>query len=165
MLRIIPLLALWVLPACADPTPTCASGQPVAVFDFPSELITAQHFEVNGQESLETVTFSAPAMQVELRQSGCETVVQDYTFTVPKANAYFTGQPAESAGMFFYFLGGLSRSLAHYQAFGDAVNARAAVLTPGRETELVPGMQIKVDRLSTGDELIYRIVLRQVALK
>ena len=77
MLRFIPLIALWMLAACTGDTPTCAAGRPVAIFDFPSELITAQNFQVTGQESVETVTFNAPAMQVELRQSGCETVVKD----------------------------------------------------------------------------------------
>ena len=165
MIRLFMGFGLTFLFACAPTPPACTSGQPVAIFGIEDELIDGQSFEVEGQESLETVRFEGGQVLLELRQSGCEAVTQDYTFTLPHSHPAVGGGAGTTAATLFYFLGGIGPRLAQYQAFGDAVNAKAAELTDGREVELVPGMLIKVNQLTANGEVIQRVVLRQVPME
>ena len=154
-------LFLLVCLSCTSDTPDCSAGQPVAIFAGAGVPVSAQQFEVNGQTSLESVEFAAERVRLELQQSGCDAVVQDYTFTLPPDHELARGNVAESTGRLFYFLASGGPQLAQYQAFGEAIQAKGDALQADREVELVPGMFIRVNRLVSGDELIQRVRLRQ----
>ena len=162
-----PIAGLFVLAslvACTGQPPACETGQPVPIFDTRYPAVVEQAFEVAGQNSLETVRIDTwQGVDLELRQSGCEAVTQEYTFTLPADHPTVGGGAGSTAANLFYMLGGIDRQLAHFQAFGDAMNDKRTELLDGKEVELVPGMRIKVDQLQAGEEIIQRVVLRQTA--
>jgi len=59
----------------------CKYGQPVAVFSESLAQIEEQSFEVNGQKGVEIVKFK-DGKYLELYQSGCNDIRQEYRFTI-----------------------------------------------------------------------------------
>lgn len=62
-------------------TQKCKYGKPVAIFSESLEQVEKQSFELNGQKGLETVQFTN-GKYLELYQSGCNDIRQEYRFTL-----------------------------------------------------------------------------------
>ena len=155
------VLGLWSL-ACGpnEDAESCPGGRPVAVFGPELAGLSGHRFSAEGQRSSELIRTS-DGWQLELRQSGCENIVQDYTFILPAADTLTALGGGAAAAPLFYRLGALGPDLLAYQDFARALEARRSELTDGREVTLVPGMRARVDRIGGAEEVIYRVVLRQ----
>ncbi len=63
------------------PKSDCKYGAPVAIFSEKLEQVKSQAFESTGQKGVETVEF-ADGKLLELFQSGCNEIRQEYRFTI-----------------------------------------------------------------------------------
>lgn len=104
----------------------CQYNTPVAVFaDIPT--MTNHQFAANGQSSKESVTVTPLAMDIELYQSGCNTLEQEFRFildgTMPK------GMPptvcAKELASIFYSLSQLDAKLMNFEGFAQAFTQAA----------------------------------------
>lgn len=104
----------------------CQYNTPVAVFEDIAAL-TNHQFEANGQSSKESVTVPPLAMEIELYQSGCNTLEQEFRFildgTMPK------GMPpsvcAKELASIFYSLSQLDAKLMNFEGFAQAFTQAA----------------------------------------
>ncbi|RMG85377.1 MAG: hypothetical protein D6714_06065 [Bacteroidetes bacterium] len=157
------LFFAWALSGCGDGTEkeTCKTGKPVAVFSDALAGIERHDFTVNGNNSVETVTFSN-GVRLELSQSGCETLTQEFRFYITGYKP--TDDPKEWIDLAiaqFDFLGGLDPELAHFSSWAAALRQARDNMHTAVGYELAPGRWVKIDRIVSGPEIILRITLSQ----
>jgi len=114
--------------ACSSPTSKCTLGAPTAIFNQELQQVTKHHFTVHGQDGTENVEFNN-GRSLEVLQKGCETVSQEFRFTIPgKASdtgaPFWIGQAAES----FHFLALLADQYLIYHQYAQVLEQNAADL-------------------------------------
>ncbi len=79
------LLVLFALFSSCNSTPECKYDPPTPLFDAGNPAVKTQQFSLNEMSSSETVSFNND-LKLELLQSGCDKLAQEYRFEIPVAD-------------------------------------------------------------------------------
>jgi hypothetical protein len=160
---LLPFSLMAVLFSCGESgnESKCEVGDPVAIFkgDYPSVL--NQNFSLTGSNSVETVEFEN-GIKLELSQSGCEQLTQEFRFTIPgDQSSLDDGMWVDFAIQLFNYMGGIDIAFADFSFWGEAIKQIKPQLNVGVPFELAPGRWIKIDKVKSSDYSILLVTLSQ----
>lgn len=158
--RLVLLAGACGLFACDTPkTSACLAGEPRAIFEPTDSTVVSQDFESLGQSSFETVAFGN-GLLLALRQSGCDTLVQDFTLVHDSLSvAYGDFLPQASAA--FYQLATLAPRLQGFSEYGRLLSSVPATEPEGAPVDLAPGLTVRISGLPTPARPSWRVRFTQ----
>lgn len=156
------LLVISSLFSCAEPGPACRLGDPVAIFNESLEDVQTHRFSHEGRNAEEYVSFSN-GLNVEIHQSGCEQVRQEFRFQLPERgpDASDTETWARAASNMYFFLGSQGIEYQVFQEWGGIIDQQAAQFVRGEPREVHPGFWVEIDPVQTETSTMLRVVLAQ----
>ena len=123
--------------------------------------VVEHHFERRGQESVEEIAL-ANGVRIELYQSGCDLIRQEFRFLAPVPAGEVSGQDLfREAAEHFRKMSGLSPVWAPFARWADAIEAVAAKGRPGVPVELPGHIRLRVEDYHMGPEWWLVVVLEQ----
>ncbi|RME34645.1 MAG: hypothetical protein D6794_10320 [Deltaproteobacteria bacterium] len=139
----------------------CPAGTPMPIGSDTMAAVVAHHFERHGQESVEEFAL-VDGWRVELYQSGCDLIRQEFRFGAPDTVA---ARPAEElfavAAERFRKMAGLSPAWAPFSQWADAIESVATEARPGVPVELPGHIRLRVEDYHLGPEWWIVVVLEQ----
>ena len=138
----------------------CTAGLPEAVFSPEVEGVENHNFVLNGRQSTETFQFP-DGVKVEILQSGCEKVRQEYRFTFQSETLPDDASWLQAAGGWLTRLGALGPEYQVYLAWRDAIMQQGTNFKVGAPAEVGPGFLATIDRISGDSEQILIIILEE----
>lgn len=137
----------------------CKGGVPEPVFNERLPGIEEHRFESKGRNSSEFIQL-ADGTQVELLQSGCTELVQEFRFTLPQEALSPTMNHQDLAAAQFRKLAALGPNFQVFNAWGQAIVDQGEEFRLGATAEVGPGFSATVDQIQMGTEqlLIVRLV-------
>jgi len=126
----------------------CSKGQPTPIFSSELVDVISQKFELDGQNSLETIAFKN-GNKLELAQSGCEDVVQEFQFTIPSIQQKSETVNWVEAGIEqFRFLSGLDEKYTAFFMWGNAIEESKDQIAFNIPHQLGPGFFVTFNKVS-----------------
>ncbi len=159
------VLLLFVL-ACggaAEDRP-CTYGEPTAIFEGVEGLENHQ-FEGNGQESVEKVTVSDMNMSIELYQSGCDRIEQEYRILLNEP--YELNTPAKVCALHISNILGLiaeksPQQLGALQQWAEAIRADVERMEYNERVQLTNSdVYVQIDKTHQSNSAILSVVFSQ----
>ena len=139
----------------ADAPRECLGGEPRPIFRPSDSTVVAHDFRADGQASVETVAFGN-GLLLAFEQTGCDTLVRDFTLAHDSLAVAFPEVLAEVAGA-FYALSGLAPRLRGLGEYGRLLSSVPAGTPEGAPVDLAPGLTVRVSGLPTPNRPSWRI--------
>lgn len=137
----------------------CKYSIPTPVFSTSNKAIETTAFEVVDRKGIENVIFKNK-LKLELVQSGCNEVKQDFTFIVPMVNKSADQQFwLYQAEQLLRFLGNSDMSLVQFGEWSNVIKELIPEMYLGQEKEIQTGYFVTIDKIDGGEETIIKIVL------
>lgn len=135
--------------------------KPTPIFEKDLPHVAQYNFEVQGQESLESLLLDTEVL-LEIYQKVCETSLQEYKFTV---QGDFSQMPdsmwMKEAARQLVFLSTLSPKQRALKDWGDMIELRRPDMKLGENREVQPGFFVKIDRIVSPEKSALLIVFSQ----
>ncbi len=135
--------------------------KPTAIFEQGLPHIQQYNFEVQGQESMESLLLDTGTL-LEVYQNICEESLQEYKFTV---NGNFSNFPdslwLREASRQMVFLSSFSPKQKALKDWGDMIEQRRPEMRLGENREIQPGIFVKVDKIAGGDKGVLTLTFSQ----
>jgi len=129
----------------------CPLGQPTPIFSDSLSQVTDHQFELNGQSSLETISFKNGVV-LELNQSGCEEISQEFQFKLKeipnKANTLSWVQAGVEQ---FRFMSGLGEKYAPFFQWATSIDDQKEKFALNTPMELAPGFFVTFNKVPGND--------------
>jgi hypothetical protein len=138
----------------------CPYGAPQAVFPDSLEAVQHQTFELGQGRAIEEVIFRN-GKKLELIQSGCTTIRQEYRFPIdirgamPQTDEHWLRHAANE----MEFLAGLSPSHQPLGAWAQIIAAYATEAKVGESIEVEPGNSFQIDAIQSLEAPMVIVVL------
>jgi len=114
----------------------CKFGEPSAIFDNSNPEIETAIFEKKNGKGIETVQFKNQ-MGLELTQSGCQELVQDFAFRLPMTNPDADGQFwIEQGAQLMRYLGNLDPNLVQFSEWANVIKQAQSEMKLGEAKEI-----------------------------
>jgi len=137
----------------------CRFGEPTAIFNPENPALRSTDFQKNGRMGIETVQFNNELV-LELTQSGCQEVIQDFVFTLPMTNPSADGQYWIGQGeQLMRFLGNLSPDLIQFSEWANMIAQSAKEMKLGQAKEIQTGYFVTIDKIAGNAETIIKVTL------
>ena len=159
------IFALFTLhSACKTETSNntkCKFGDPVAIFSDTMKMVKKHHFEIKDKTGIEYIAL-ANGMLIEVEQSGCNTINQQFTFE-------FLGDFSKMDDAFwktlaiknFHLMSSFSPKLQPFTAWGDAIESVKDKLKLAEPIEIEKGTHIRIDKVLSADRAMLVVQLSQ----
>jgi hypothetical protein len=156
---------LWGLSVVLLSTTACREKKckykPTAIFEQGLPHVQQYNFEVQGQESMESLLLDTGTL-LEIYQNICDESVQEYKFTV---NGNFANFPdslwLREASRQMVFLSSFSPRQTALKDWGDMIEQRRTEMRLGENREVQPGIFVKVDKVASAEKGILVLTLGQ----
>lgn len=133
--------------------------KPAAIFEAGLPHVQQYNFEVQGQESLESLQLDTGVL-LEIGQKVCETSQQEYRFIVKGDHtAYADSLWLKEAARQFVFLSTLSPKQASLKAWADVIEEGRKEMKLGEEKMIQPGVYLRIDRIVNAEESTLQVLL------
>jgi hypothetical protein len=158
------VLVSWTLliMSCSENTPEkekCRYGEPTAIFNQQNSAIASTNFHKEGRAGIETVQFKNK-LSLELTQSGCQEIIQDFAFSLPMTNPEADGQFWISQGeQLMRFLGNTDPSLVQFSEWANMIAQSGSEMKLGQAKEIQTGYFITIDKIAGNAETIIKVTL------
>ena len=161
------ILSLCFLIACGDnseeTTETdaggCRFGEPVALFQDSLAVVDSVSFMQEGRSGRELVFFNN-RLQLELTQTGCETLKQEFAFTIPMTNPTADGAFWIAQGeQLMRFLGNIDKDLVQFNEWANVIAQNMREMKLGEAKEVQTGYFVTVDKIESGEETVVQVIL------
>lgn len=153
------LLLGW---ACTSspPAPKCPY-RPEPIFSSNLPHVLKYHFERQGTQSIESLLLDTQ-VYLEIFQEVCRDTRQEFRFTVKgDFSRYVDSLWLKEVVRQLTFLSTFSPQQAPLKAWADAIEAVRPGMRLGEDTELQPGIFIRVDRILSPEQSTLLVVLAQ----
>ncbi|HND89912.1 MAG TPA: hypothetical protein PK971_16385 [Saprospiraceae bacterium] len=158
-LRFLPFL-IAALAGCQSGPQTC-KYKPSAVFEAHQPGVKAYNFEVQGQQSLESVLLETGTL-LEIHQQVCDQTRQEYRFIV---KGDFSGIADSSwmkeATRELVYLSTLSPKQHALRAWADIIETNRATMRLGEDKVVQPGISVRVDKVLSPEQGTLLVVFSQ----
>ncbi len=159
------ILLSWTLLiiSCAGDTASkkeeCRFGEPTAIFSNQNPEIASTSFKIEGRTGIETVQFKNQ-LSLELTQSGCQEVIQDFAFSLPMTNPEADGQFWIQQGeQLMRFMGNTDPSLMQFSEWANMIAQSGKEMKLGEAKEIQTGYFVTVDKISGKEKTIIKVTL------
>ncbi len=143
-------------------TDECAMGKPVPMFSDTMQLVERHQFSLKGQIGSEFAVLKKGLM-VEIIQSGCDKVSQEFRFTRPgdfrKMDDAFWIKGAYST---FGFLSDASPALGGMRNWAELIARAEDAVKIGQPFNPDPGVEIVIDKIANDKEAIIIVKMEQL---
>ena len=160
MRRLFPFFLLFLLFSCNNSdSEKCKYGTPTPVFSKEISSVVEHSFEAKAQESTEQTTFES-GMQLQLKQSGCNDIKQEFQFTIERPGE---GEPnwfLLVADQFIY-LSSLSEQTVSMGMWASVISSNASLFKLGLPIEVEKGFFVKIDKIDSGKNAILLVELSE----
>jgi len=137
----------------------CKYGAPTAVFASDLPTVATHKFELKSQVGFEEITFNN-GLQLQLTQSGCNEIKQEFQFTLPdKPSADTPPYWVDQTRAQFNALGELGEKYLTLNFWAQPLEANREAISLGEPFELQPGFSIKIDRIIGSQNTLLLITL------
>jgi hypothetical protein len=150
---------LFILFSCSNSDKkTCKGGIPKAIFADSMPTVKKHYFELKNEPSGEKVGVEMVAFEnkllLEIEQSGCNDVVQQFSFIMFGKFPEQTNDELWKALAVRHFrdLAKISPSLVAFNAWADAIDGIKKDLKLGEATKLADGFYVRVDKILSNDK-------------
>ena len=158
------LLIFTLISACKTETSNtgkCKFGDPVAIFSDTMKMVKKHHFEIKDKTGIEFIALGN-GMLVEVEQSGCNTINQQFTFELQgdfskMDNAFWTTLAVKN----FRLLASFSPKLQAFGAWGDAIESVKSTFKLAEAVEVEKGTHIRIDKVLAADRAMLVVQLSQ----
>ncbi|MCC7505395.1 MAG: hypothetical protein IT259_08845 [Saprospiraceae bacterium] len=151
MPRIAFLLIVWLAAACGGKK--ICPYKPSPIFEEGLPHIEDYSYEAQGEQSREAF-MTDRGIFVEIYQEVCEKTRQEYRFTAPGEG--FLQMPdsiwLKEASRELVFLSSFSEKQAPLKQWADLIETSRPDIRMGQETELNPGIFVKVNKVAAADK-------------
>lgn len=153
------LLLLAALSACQTDHRCKFKPEPVFAAGLPH--ITAYNFEVQGNQSLESIMLDGKVL-LEINQEVCDHTRQEFRFTVPgNRNQVPDSLWLKEAARQMVVLSALSPKQSPLKAWGDVIEERRPEMKLGQDFPVQSGITVRVDRVLSPEQSVLLVVLAQ----
>ncbi len=157
----ISLSSLLLISACKTETEKCKFGDPTAIFSDTMKMVKKHHFEIKEKTGIELASFSN-GMMLEVEQSGCNEVHQQFTFILPgdfsKSDDNFWKTLAVKN---FRLLADSSPKLYPFNGWADAIDSVKDRLKLAEPVEVEKGTQVRIDKIVSDKQTMLVVQLSQ----
>jgi hypothetical protein len=124
--------------------------------------VEAHQFQNKGRESEELIQLEG-GIRLEILQSGCEQVRQEFRFYMPERgpDASEMALWVQAASNLYYFLGSLGIQYQVFQEWSAVIEQQAPRFVRGKALEVHPGFWVEIDPVQTDTETMLRVILAQ----
>jgi hypothetical protein len=159
------ILISWILiiASCSGNTNSkeekCRFGEPTSIFNEQNPAIASSNFKKEGRIGIETIQFKNQ-LSLELTQSGCQNLVQDFAFSLPMTNPKADGQFWIQQGeQLMRFLGNTDPSLMQFGEWANMIAQSSKEMKLGEAKEIQTGYFVTVDKISGKEQTIIKVTL------
>lgn len=153
------LFTVALLPSC-DTQKTC-KYKPAPVFEAGLPHVVQYNFEVQGQQSLESLMLDTNVL-LEISQDVCTETRQEYRFKVQGNFSQFPDSLwLKEATRQLVFLSSFSPKQAPLKIWADVIENRRSEMKLGEDREVEPGVFVRVDRVVSPEESTLMLVFSQ----
>ena len=150
-----------MISACKTETGKCKFGEPTAIFSDTMKMVKKHHFEVKEKTGIELASFSN-GMMLEVEQSGCNEVLQQFTFILPgdfsKSDDNFWKTLAVKN---FRLLADSSPKLYPFNGWADAIESVKDRLKLAEPVDVEKGTQVRIDKIMSNQQTMLVVQLSQ----
>lgn len=160
--RVFPafLVCAFLLPHCQSGPEKC-KYKPTAIFSSDLPHIQQYNYEVQGNESLESVLLDTGVL-LEVAQNVCSATQQEFRFTVPGNRTHYADSVwMKEAARQMVFLSAFSPRQAPLKTWGDMIEKVRTQMKLGEPLEVQPGITVRIDRVTGQEQSTLQIVLSQ----
>lgn len=156
------VFVLLIVGACKnDNQGKCKFGQPAAIFSDTMKMVKKHHFEIKDKTGVELVAFSN-GMMLEVEQSGCNEIHQQFTFILPGDFANTNdGFWKTLAVKNFRLLSSSSPQLMAFSGWADAIESVSDKLKLAEPIEVSKGIQVRLDKILSSNQAMLVVQLSQ----
>ena len=145
---------------CCQTKPTC-KYKPAPVFEAGLPHVLQYNFEIQGQQSLESLMLDTNVL-LEISQDVCTETRQEYRFKVQgDYSQYPDSLWLKEATRQLVFLSSFSAKQAPLKAWADIIEMRRGEMKLGEDREVEPGVFVRVDRVVSPDQSTLLLVFSQ----
>ncbi len=134
----------------------CDVPAPEAIFNKNINDIKNHSFELKDHIAKEQIVFSN-GVTLEIFQSGCEKIVQEFVFDVPNEQIEYK-QHTQQAIKQLRFISSLDAKYIAFDQWAQAIKALEPEFFEAEEVEVSPGFMVRLDRIK-GDKS-HKILIR-----
>ena len=137
----------------------CRFGEPTAIFNTNNTAISSTDFKIQGRTGIENVKFKNQ-LSLELTQSGCQEIIQDFAFSLPMTNPEADGQFWIKQGeQLMRFMGNTDPSLMQFSEWANMIAQASKEMKLGQAKEIQTGYFVTVDKIAGNEETIIKVTL------
>jgi len=141
------LFLIFLLSNCSGNkvTADCTVPAPVAIFSNDIPEISAHSFAIKDFVAKEAISFSN-GVKLEIFQSGCEKIVQEFLFDVP-SDQIESKLHTQQAIRQLKFISSLGPKYMAFDQWAQAIQELEPAFFESDEVEVVPGFVVRLDRI------------------
>jgi hypothetical protein len=124
----------------------CPLGEPTPVYSSDYHFVNRHFFERDKQMSEERIEFS-DGLYLTIRQSGCQSIRQDYIFSVPTPTDENNQFWVEESIRLFSQLGRYSEKFYSFNQWSNKIHESKSEIRLTEPFTLAPGILVKIDRI------------------
>jgi hypothetical protein len=142
-------------------TPKTCKYKPAPVFEAGLPHVLQYNFEIQGQQSLESLMLDTNVL-LEISQDVCTETRQEYRFKVQGDYSQFPDSLwLKEATRQLVFLSSFSPKQAPLKAWADIIEMRRGEMKLGEDREVEPGVFVRVDRVVSPEQSTLLLVFSQ----
>lgn len=159
--NLIVLAFLFIMLFISCETKQTCKYKPAPVFEAGLPHVMQYNFEIQGQQSLESLLLDTNVL-LEISQDVCTETRQEYRFKVQgDYSQYPDSLWLKEASRQLVFLSSFSPKQAPLKAWADVIESRRSDMKLGEDREVEPGVFVRVDRIVSPDQSTLLLVFSQ----
>jgi hypothetical protein len=161
MIKNAVFIALIVLPFLACNQERKCAYKPTAIFQAGLPHVVQYNFEVEGEQSLESLLLDTNVL-LEIYQQVCDKTLQEYKFTVQGDYSQMADSMwLKEASRQLVFLSTLSSKHLALKDWADIIELRRTDMKLGEKREVQQGIFVKVDRILSPEQSALLVTFSQ----
>jgi hypothetical protein len=161
MIKNAVFIALIVLPFLACKQERKCAYKPTAIFQAGLPHVVQYNFEVEGEQSLESLLLDTKVL-LEIYQQVCDKTLQEYKFTVQGDYSQMADSMwLKEASRQLVFLSTLSSKHLALKDWADIIELRRTDMKLGEKREVQQGIFVKVDRILSPEQSALLVTFSQ----
>jgi len=159
--NLLPCLFFSLLTLLACETKKTCKYKPAPIFEAGLPHVLQYNFEVQGQQSLESLLLDTNIL-LEISQDVCTETRQEYRFRVQGDFSKFPDSLwLKEATRQLVFLSSFSQKQAPLKAWADIIELRRSDMKLGEDREVEPGVFVQVDKVISPEQSTLLLVFSQ----
>lgn len=159
-MRLFFLIPFFLFFACKSKPEKC-KYKPVAIFEKGLPHIEQYNYEVEGNQSMESLLLDTGVL-LEVAQEVCSETKQEFRFTVQGDRTQYPDSLwLKEAARQMVFLSSFSTKQAPLKTWGDMIESVRRDMKIGEPLEVQPGITVQIDKITGKEQSTLQVLLAQ----